>query len=127
SSTILDELNEPYEILAAQANIALEWAVPPGIRVVSDGDLLRQILHNLLGNACRYAASTARLRVSLDGQETVLSLDNDYRSETRAPGGLGIGLRLVRALTNSMEGHQFSIRDNGRVFAVLLVWKRSTQ
>ncbi len=126
-SAVLDELKEPYEILAAQARIALEWDVPPGMRVVSDGDLLRQILHNLLGNACRYAASTARLRVSLDGQEIALSLDNDYRNESRAPGGLGIGLRLVRALAASMEGHRFSIRDNGQVFAVRLVWKRSTQ
>ena len=126
-SAVLDELKEPYEILAAQANIALEWDVPPGMRVVSDGDLLRQILHNLLGNACRYAASTARLRVSLDGQQIALSLDNDYRSESRASGGLGIGLRLVRALAASMEGHQFSIRDNGQDFAVRLVWKRSTQ
>jgi len=126
-STVLEEIKEPYEILAAEAKIALEWDVPPGIHIFSDGDLLRQILHNLLGNAGRYAASTARLRVSSTGQKTVLSLDNDYRSETRAPGGLGIGLRLVRALANSMEGHHFSIRDNGQVFAVRLVWKRSTQ
>lgn len=126
-SAVLDELKEPYEILAAEANIALEWDAPPGLRVVSDGDLLRQILHNLLGNACRYAASTARLRVSLDGQQIALSLDNDYRIESRAPGGLGIGLRLVRALAASMEGHRFSIRDDGQFFAVRLVWKRSTQ
>jgi len=126
-SAVLDELKEPYEILAAEARIALEWDVPPGMRVVSDGDLLRQILHNLLGNACRYGATMARLRVSLDGQEIALSLDNDYRIESRAPGGLGIGLRLVRALAASMEGHRFSICDNGQVFAVRLVWKRSTQ
>ena len=126
-SALLEDLKEPYEILATEAKIALEWAVPPGVHVVSDGDLLRQILHNLLGNACRYGASKVRLQVASTGQETILSLDNEYRSDSRAPGGLGIGLRLVRALADSMEGHQFSISDAGQVFAVRLVWKRSTQ
>ena len=124
-SAVLEDLKEPYEILATEVKISLEWTVPPGVRVFSDSDFLRQILHNLLGNACRYGASTVRLQVASRGQKTVLSLDNDYRSDSRAPGGLGIGLRLVRALADSMEGHRFSIRDTGQVFAVRLVWQRS--
>jgi two-component system heavy metal sensor histidine kinase CusS len=124
---LLEDLREPYEILAAQSKVALEWTVEPEARVVSDCDLLRQILHNLLGNSCRYAASLVRLRVFSHGEQTVLSLANDYRRDTRAPGGLGIGLRLVRALAASMDGHRFSARDTGQVFAVRLSWKRSTQ
>lgn len=53
----------------------------------------------------------------------VVPLSNTYQTSTRATGGLGIGLRLVRALANSMEGHYFSSRDNGRVFAVRIAWK----
>lgn len=126
-SMIMEDFKEPYEILAGQARIALSWRVSPGLQVFSDSDFLRQIFHNLLGNSCRYAVSSARLRVFASGRNTVLSLANDYRPEARAPGGLGIGLRLVRALANGMAGHSFTLRDNGRVFAVRLVWKPVTQ
>ena len=126
-SALLQDLKEPYEILATEAKIALEWSVPPRTSVVSDGDLLRQILHNLLGNACLYGDSTVKLQVASTGQETMLSLANDYRSDSRKPGGLGLGLRLVRALADSMERHPFSVHDTGQVFTVRLVWKRSTQ
>lgn len=126
-SLLLEDIREPYEILAAQSNRTLAWTVAPGIRVHSDSDFLRQILHNLLGNSCRYAASKVRLRVFSRGPETVLTLANDYRGDIRAPSGLGIGLRLVRALTSGMDGHRFFIRNTGQVFAVRLTWKRSTQ
>lgn len=124
-SHVLEDLREFYEILAGQANLALDWKVAPGLRVISDNDFLRQILHNLLANACRYGASAARLRVWRTGTSTVFLLANKYRPQSRATGGLGIGLRLVRALADSMDGHHFAIRDNGRVFAVRLVWKSS--
>jgi len=126
-SDLLEDFREPYEILAGQANLSLDWQVPPAIQVFSDTDYLRQILHNLLGNAFRYGASRARLRVISLRKCTVLSLSNSYQPSTRATGGLGIGLRLVRALANSMDGHSFAVRDNGRVFAVRLVWKNNTQ
>ena len=122
-SELLEDLKEPYEILAAQANIALEWNVAPGLQVDSDSDLLRQILHNLLGNACRYGASRMRVRACVSGTRTVLQLANTYEAQSQATGGLGIGLRLVRALVGGMAGHHFAIRDNGRVFATRLVWR----
>ncbi len=124
---VLEELMEPYGILASQAGIDLAWTFAPGLRISTDPDLLRQILHNLLGNACRYGASSARLKVFASDRSTVFSLANNHRPESRAPGGLGIGLRLVRALANGMDGHHFAVRDNGRVFAVRLVWKPTTQ
>lgn len=124
-SALLEEFKEPYEILASQAGLALGWAVSPGLRIDTDPDLLRQMLHNLLGNTCRYGSSTARLRVFPSDRTTVLSLANDH-PESRAPGGLGIGLRLVRALAKGMAGHHFALRDNGRVFAVRLVWETTT-
>jgi signal transduction histidine kinase len=124
-SALLEEFKEPYEILASQAGLDLGWGVSPGLRIDTDPDLLRQMLHNLLGNTCRYGASAARLRVFPSARSTVLSLANDH-PEVRAPGGLGIGLRLVRALANGMDGHNFAIRDNGRVFAVRLVWETTT-
>lgn len=123
-SRILEDLREPYEILAADSRIALDWQVAADLPIHSDADLLLQILHNLLGNACRYGATTARLRGFRSGNRTVLTLANDYRPETRMPGGLGIGLRLVRALATGMPGHHFASRDTGRVFAVRLVGEK---
>jgi len=124
-SDLLEDLREPYEILAGQADMAMDWKVASDLRVVSDSDFLRQILHNLLGNACRYGVSAVRLRAWATGTRTVFLLANNYRVQSRATGGLGIGLRLVRALAGSMDGHRFAFRDNGRVFAVRLVWKLS--
>lgn len=126
-SQVLEDLREPYEILASQQRIVLEWHSSPGVRIFSDGGFLRQMLHNLLGNVCRYGTAAAHLRVSVCGKRTVLLLSNRYHPQTRAQGGLGIGLRLVRALANGMDGHHFAVRDNGRVFAVRLVWKTFTQ
>lgn len=121
-SELLEDLEEPYEILAKDSKITLEWRVAPGLQVTSDAELLRQILHNLLGNTCRYGATAARLRLFHAANQTVLTITNDYRPATRAPGGLGIGLRLVRALATGMPGHYFATRDTGRVFAVRLMW-----
>lgn len=124
-SALLEEFKDPYEILARQAGLDLIWVVSPGLRIDTDPDLLRQMLHNLLGNTCRYGASTARLRVYSSDRSTVMSLSNDL-PESRVPGGLGIGLRLVRALAKGLAGHRFALRDNGRVFAVRVVWETTT-
>jgi len=126
-SGTLENLREPYEVLAGQSQIDLEWDASRGMVVYSDGDYLLQVLHNLLGNACRYGSSRARLRARRSGSRTVFFLANTYAAGARAPGGLGIGLRLVRALTASMAGHRFASRDNGRVFAVRLTWIPFTQ
>jgi signal transduction histidine kinase len=123
-SAILEELREPYEILAAQAGIDLKWIVSPSLKIDTDPDLLRQMLHNLLGNTCRYGSSAARLRVFRSSQSTVLALANN-RPKTSPPGGLGIGLRLVSALAHSMQGHRFTIRNTPQVFAVRLTWNNN--
>jgi signal transduction histidine kinase len=122
-SGILEDLRDSYQILLSQGNVVLDWNVEPGLKISSDRDLIRQILHNLLGNACRYSASAIRLHVVQRRTGAVLFLANDYQPETRALGGLGIGLRLVRTLAASLPGHKFAVRDSGRVFAVRLTWK----
>ena len=126
-SGTLESLREPYEILALQSGLPFKWNVSPGMRVLSDEDYLLQILHNLLGNSCRYGAVRARLRARVAGARVVFCLTNAYAAGSRAPGGQGIGLRLVRTLAANMPGHRFATRDNGRVFAVRLTWIPSTQ
>lgn len=122
-SAMLEDLREPYEILAEQAGIDLRWAVAPGLQIASDHDFLRQILHNLLGNMCRYAGARARVRAFRSGGRVVLAVANDIPSPARATAGLGLGLRLVQALAKGLEGHQFRRKILSRVFAVRLTSK----
>lgn len=122
-SAMLEDLREPYEILAGQAGITLQWQVAPGLAIASDRNFLRQILHNLLGNMTRYAGSRARVRAAVSRGHAVLAVANDIPSPARATAGLGIGLRLVEALANRLEGHRFRRKSTERVFAVRLAWK----
>lgn len=121
-SDILADLREPYAILAEQNNIHLHWKVEPRLQIVSDSDFLRQILHNLLGNACKYGDSLIKLKVFGCRERVVFCLTNRYKKETRATSGLGMGLRLVCALAGNMKCHLVSKRDTGRIFAIRFVW-----
>ena len=99
----------------------------PSAGVVVDGDATRleQIVSNLLSNAAKYTKRNGRiaLRLELQGQEAVLTIVDDgigiapdllpvifdlftqgERSLDRTLGGLGIGLSLVRRLTQMHGG-----------------------
>ncbi len=121
-SALLEDLREPYELLFAEEGTALEWEVPGGLTVQSEPDFLRQMLHNLLGNACRYGGGRARLRVRSSTGRTDLTLTNEIADPPRKTAGLGIGIRLVDVLSKSLEGHSFQLRKSARVFAVRLTW-----
>lgn len=124
-SGLLEDLREPYEVLFAGEGVSVSWDAPPGVRVRSEPDLLRQILHNLLGNASRYAATRFRLRLRHRHGLACLTLANDVAASPRSTAGLGIGIRLVNVLSKSLEGHAFRLRKNARVFAVRLTWRPS--
>jgi len=77
-----------------------------------DADLLRQILHNLLGNAVRHGAGTVRVRSrrSGNGKTVVVSISNRVEIGRDSGGGVGIGLRLVRSLASAMDNVKFRFR-----------------
>ena len=124
-------LRDVVEIVSPHANaqgFEIDLRLPPGLpRVRHDPDALRQILHNLIDNAIKYARGhvPARIEVGAEAVEAGLALrvrdhgpgvrpeklslvfEAFYRAEgelTRQTQGTGIGLALARGLAESMNG-----------------------
>ena len=99
---MLDDLRDGYTLLAGERKLEIQWIVPAGLVAVTDAGLLRQILHNLLGNAVRYARTTVRVRASTAAAGVTVAIANDFDPAGRPESGSGLGLRLVRGLSAAM-------------------------
>jgi two-component system, OmpR family, sensor histidine kinase BaeS len=112
-----------FEVRIAAAGLALETALPDHLTIMADAQRVRQLLHNLLENSCRYTNAGGRIRVRLDEQPRFASLvvedsapgpdalqraqlfERFYRAEPsrgRLSGGSGLGLAICR---NVVEAH----------------------
>ncbi len=108
---------------------SLDLSIEPTLRVRVDGPRLLRVLRNLLSNIARYTPSTASVHIAatrLDGAGgpwTRLVIDDDgpgvavedlphlfepfYRAEqsrSKATGGLGLGLMLVKQIVEAHGG-----------------------
>jgi two-component system sensor histidine kinase BaeS len=112
------------------------------VPVAGDEGRLEQIVSNLLSNAFRYTeAGEVRLRVGREGDEAVLEVSDTGvgiapddlrhiftrfwrgdRSRSRATGGAGVGLAIVRELVRAHDGRidVDSFVDEGSRFRVVL-------
>lgn len=99
---------------------------PPGVAwILGHPDRLRQVILNLLDNACRVTGPTGHVRLQLDcrDDQAVLEVEDDgpgiaaehlphlferfYRVETardRGSGGSGLGLAIVQAIVQAHGG-----------------------
>ena len=122
--------------LAAQHHVTLLNHTPEGLPDVrADRERLRQVIGNLIHNALRYTleGGLVRLEASVVGQHVRLTIEDTgigiepeelehvfepfYRTDparTRATGGAGLGLSLVRELTEAMGGRVYAESQVGR-------------
>ena len=121
-SALLEDLRDGYSILASQAGLTLGWQPDPGVTVLSDPSLLRQILHNLLGNAIRHGkgAILVQARPLDHGGRVLLEIRNRISERDTSLLGTGMGLRLVRAITGTLAGTSFRTEEEGGNFVARL-------
>ena len=110
---------EQMSLLATDKNVSVECDSTPGVTVEGDRARLKQVIVNLLDNAIKYTPNGGRVRLSVrrEGSFAVLDVaDNGvgipaealphvfkrfYRVDTsrsRAEGGAGLGLAIVRSI-----------------------------
>jgi PAS domain S-box-containing protein len=145
---VVDALNEVAGILEAkrlQAGVEMTVAVEPGLgMVVNDPLRLRQMLLNLLGNAIKFSRRGGAVRLearSLDSERWCVVVADEgigiaaadlprlfapfvqlSAGSTKAYGGTGLGLALVRSIARAQGGdvQVQSELDKGSVFTLTL-------
>ena len=135
-SAICTDLFEFFEPLATSKSIAMTLETQSPVQILGDGDLMREAVSNLIGNAIKFTPENGKVSVSVtqeDGRPVVRVRDNGigvepgerdkifqrfYRTASghRVPGS-GLGLSIAAAIANL---HDFDLRfdDNhpGAVF-----------
>jgi len=125
---LVRQVLETFADRFARAGLTLESALPGELWHTADAQRIKQLLHNLLENSCRYTHAGGRIRLALETADdrVVLTIDDSapglsaeqrsrlferfYRtdpSRERASGGSGLGLAICR---NLVEAHGGEIR-----------------
>ena len=127
-------LCEEFAQVAARQQVRLELEAPPALPVLTDPELVRQLIGNLVSNAIRYnrPGGTAWLRLSQGADNTVKMEVEDtgigiptehqeriferfYRVDahrSRQNGGTGLGLAIIKQLLDVLGG-TISLRSDG--------------
>ncbi|MDR3464364.1 MAG: HAMP domain-containing sensor histidine kinase [Xanthobacteraceae bacterium] len=125
-SAICADLFEFFEPLATSKSINMTLEVRSPVQIQGDGDLIREAVSNLIGNALKFTPENGTVRVSVtqeDGRPVIRVSDNGigvepaerdkifqrfYRTASghRVPGS-GLGLSIAAAIANL---HDFDLR-----------------
>ena len=118
----LTDMVEPFSRLAAANQRRLFWSCSIEAIAWTDRNLLKQILFNLLNNALQHGREDILLRVrSCGGSIWVLIGNRPAVRGSKDADGLGIGLRLVRALVSQLERTKLTIRKTSHFWARLRI------
>jgi heavy metal sensor kinase len=140
---LVEECCRPAQAQARQKGVRLVTSVNSDVPFRGDARLLRRLVANLLDNAIRYTPADGQVSVRLESAETDIrivvadtgigipaeSLDKIFerfyrvdKSRSRAEGGFGLGLSIVKWITEAHDGRieVVSKPGEGSVFTVLL-------
>lgn len=132
---LVRETAQHFAPLAETSHVALCVDAPYAVEALADADALRQVLLNLFDNAVKYGPSsqTIRTRVEHDHNSVRVIVEDEgpgiaeadreriwlpfERADSRltSRGGSGLGLTIVRELTEAMSGSVTceSVRSDG--------------
>ncbi len=119
-TSLLTDLQEGYELLAAERDLDFEWRVATGLECLSDPAFLSQILHNLLGNAARHGSKHIKVTALRHNQRVIIHITNACDPNQPPTTGMSQGLRVVRSLIAAQSGHSLALRKSERFFSVRL-------
>jgi two-component system sensor histidine kinase BaeS len=141
---VITEVAERFAPMAAERQIRITPAVGGAVAAQADRDRVVQIIANFLSNALRYSPEATVITVGaasvgdearawvrdagpgLSPEQRTRVFERFYRldpSRARSEGGSGIGLAIVRALAEAMDGHAWAESDGpgtGSTFWVAL-------
>lgn len=110
----LKDVVEPFCRLAEAERRRLLWSCPNQASAWTDRSILKQILFNLLSNALKHGREDILFRVRTCGNNVWFLIGNRPAVRKAVDGrGLGIGLRLVRALACQLSGTELTFRQAG--------------
>ena len=137
-SDIFERVANAYRAVAEDQGKELVTALAANISYLGDGELLLQMLVNLVENAIRHTPPQTRIALSLkhapEGIRAIVAdsgpgipeqhrkkvFEHFYRLDTsRATSGNGLGLALVSAVA-SLHGIKISLHDNQPGLKVIL-------
>ena len=141
--SLVQSTGSEMKILSQEKSIALTIFTEDGISVKGDRTRLQQIVVNLIDNAIKYTSEGGRVEVRVRGESSVAILEVEdngvgipahaiphvferfYRvdkARSRASGGAGLGLSIVKAICAAHDGeiHVSSLEGRGSCFQVRL-------
>ncbi|HET8734580.1 MAG TPA: ATP-binding protein, partial [Anaeromyxobacteraceae bacterium] len=143
ASEVVSRAVEQASPLLEERRHALSVEVEPGLALHADPGRVAQVLSNLLTNAARYTEPGGRiaLRACRDGDMARLSVTDDgiglspallprifdlfvqgQRELDRAPGGMGIGLTIVRTMVELHGGRVRAESEGAGRGSTFSVW-----
>lgn len=135
-SALLSDAVNKHALLATEKGIVIKKDIAPGVTVIGDAALLRQVIGNLLANATKFGKRNGEIIARLTQKELSIRddgigipaaaitriFDRFYQADnSRAHGGFGLGLALVKRIVD-LHGWSIAVKSRegqGATFMII--------